>query len=68
MGLVDLEKAAGGYTHHNLPVPATYIVSSDGTIRFAYVNPNYKVRLHPDVLVAAARTMPEYRLRLPKKD
>ena len=27
----------------------------DGMIHFAYVNPNYKVRLSPAVLVAAAR-------------
>jgi peroxiredoxin len=50
---IDLEKAAGK-THHVLPVPATYIIGTDGVINFAYINPNYKVRLHPDVLLAAA--------------
>ena len=50
---IDLEKASGE-THHVLPVPATYIIGKDGVINFAYVNPNYKARLHPDVLLAAA--------------
>ncbi len=51
---IDLEKASGE-THHVLPAPATYIIGTDGIINFAYINPNYKVRLHPDVLLAAAK-------------
>lgn len=50
---IDLEKASGE-DHHVLPAPATYIIGMDGIINFAYINPNYKVRLHPDVLLAAA--------------
>lgn len=53
---IDLEKASGE-THHVLPAPATYIIGTDGIINFAYINPNYKVRLHPDVLLAAAKAM-----------
>jgi peroxiredoxin len=37
-----------------LPAPATFLIGSDGIIRFEYTNPDYKVRLHPDVLLAAA--------------
>ena len=55
---IDLE-GASGEAHHVLPAPATYIVGSDGVINFAYINPDYKVRLHPDVLVAAARAYKE---------
>jgi peroxiredoxin len=51
---VDLE-AVSGESHHVLPAPATFIVASDGMIRFQYTNPDYHVRLHPDVLLAAAR-------------
>ena len=51
---IDLEKASGE-NHHVLPAPATYIIGTDGIINFAYINPDYKVRLHPDVLLAAAR-------------
>ncbi len=50
----DLE-GASGRTHHMLPVPATFVIDRKGVIQFAYVNPDYRVRLHPDVLVAAAR-------------
>jgi len=59
---LDLEKASG-YQHHILPAPATFIVDTDGIIKFSYVNPDYTVRLHPDVLLAAARTMPGYDLK-----
>jgi peroxiredoxin len=51
---IDLEDASGE-THHVLPVPATFIVDADGVIQFQHTNPNYKMRLHPDVLLAAAR-------------
>ena len=51
---IDLE-AASGKSHHVLPAPSTYIIASDGMIRFQYTNPDYAVRLHPDVLLAAAR-------------
>jgi len=51
---IDLENASGE-THHVLPAPATYIIGTDGVINFAYINPDYKVRLHPDVLVSAAK-------------
>jgi peroxiredoxin len=51
---IDLE-AASGETHHLLPVPAVFIVGTDGLIKFSHANPDYKVRLEPDVLLAAAR-------------
>ena len=51
---IDLE-AASGETHHVLPAPSTFIIGTDGVIRFQYTNPDYAVRLHPDVLLAAAR-------------
>jgi len=55
---IDLEKASGE-NHHVLPAPATYIIGTDGIINFAYINPDYKVRLHPDVLLAAAKAYNE---------
>ncbi|MBC8481434.1 MAG: redoxin domain-containing protein [Planctomycetes bacterium] len=51
---IDLE-AASGQTHHLLPVPAVFIVGTDGTIHFSYTNPDYKVRLSPDELLKAAQ-------------
>jgi peroxiredoxin len=51
---IDLE-AASGESHHELPVPAVFILDRKGVIRFAYANPDYKVRLKADDLLAAAR-------------
>jgi peroxiredoxin len=52
---IDLN-AASGENHHILPVPAVFILSSDGTISFEYVNPNFTERLNRNVLLAAAET------------
>jgi len=51
---IDLE-AASGQSHHLLPHPAVYVVAPDGTIRFAHVNEDYKVRLEPEKILAAAK-------------
>lgn len=51
---IDLE-AASGETHHELPVPAVFIVDRSGVIRFVYANADYKIRLAPEVLLAEAR-------------
>ena len=51
---IDLEEYSGA-KHHLLPVPAVFLIGKNGTILFQYVNPDYKVRLHPDVLLAAAK-------------
>lgn len=59
---IDL-KQASGYDHHVLPVPSLFMIGTDGIIKFQYANPDYKIRLHPDVLLAAARTMPNRKLR-----
>ena len=50
---VDLETTSGE-THHELPVPAVYIIDRQGVIRFAYANADYKVRLGAQPLLAAA--------------
>ena len=41
--------------HHILPAPAVYIVDQQGTVKFQYVNPNYRERISGDVLLAAAK-------------
>lgn len=40
-----------------LPVPATYLLSSDGTIRLAFVDPDFRRRLEPADLLASLRRM-----------
>lgn len=52
---IDLE-AAAGQKHHLLPVPAVFIIGTDGRIRFAYANSDYKVRLSGEALLEAARS------------
>jgi peroxiredoxin len=51
---IDIEDASGE-THHLLPIPAVFIVGKDGVIDFSYANPDYKTRLAPEVLLAAAK-------------
>ena len=40
-----------------LPVPAGYLVDASGSIAFHFVHPDYSVRLDPDVLIAAAKSV-----------
>lgn len=51
---MDLNDRSGD-DHRALPAPATFIIGTDGIIQFSYVNPDYTVRLAPEVLLAAAR-------------
>jgi peroxiredoxin len=51
---LDLEEHSGA-KHHLLPVPAVFIISKEGQVLFQYVNPDYKVRLYPEILLAAAK-------------
>jgi peroxiredoxin len=51
---IDLE-AASGATHHELPVPAVFIIDRNGVIRFAHWDPDYKVRMKGEEILAAAR-------------
>jgi len=48
-------QAASGHDHHFLPVPAVFVVASSGMIQFEYINPDYSVRAHPDLLLSALR-------------
>ena len=51
---IDLE-GDSGHDHHILPTPGNFIISTEGIIEFAYVNPNYRERIDPELLVTAAR-------------
>lgn len=51
---MDLETSSGE-KHHILPVPGVFVVDSNGIIQFEYVNPDYKVRMNPDLLFQAAQ-------------
>ncbi len=58
---IDIE-AASGETHHLLPVPSVFMTGSDGNIEFAHANPDYKIRLAPEELLAAAKAQPTRRM------
>ena len=55
---LDLETANGDDTF-TLPVPATYVVATDGTIRFAVADPDYTTRAEPADVVAALHALTE---------
>ena len=48
--------AASGKDHHLLPHPAVFVANTNGVIRFAHVNADYKVRLEPKKILAAVST------------
>jgi peroxiredoxin len=49
----DIEESSMA-RHGVLPVPAVFAVNGEGIITFAYANPDYRVRISADELVAAA--------------
>ena len=53
---IDIE-ADSGHNHHLLPVPSVFVVGTDGLVHFAYVNPNYKVRLDSGLLLKVAEVV-----------
>jgi peroxiredoxin len=53
---IDLASASGE-THGLLPVPAVYVLDRKGKILFEYINPEYQVRIPPEVVLAAAKAL-----------
>ena len=49
---IDLP-AANGDSSFELPVPATYVIDRDGTVRWAHVDVDYRTRAEPADLLAA---------------
>jgi len=49
--------ALDGSSKVALPVPAVYVVDREGLIHFNYVNPNFRVRLSPELLYQATKTL-----------
>jgi peroxiredoxin len=55
---IDLQ-ANSGQKHNLLPVPAVFLIGTDGVIQFSYVNPNYKVRVDSGIVLKAAEVIAE---------
>src|SRR5207237_9040016 len=49
---LDLPKLYGN-TSWFLPIPATYVIDRTGTVRDAYVNPDFRYRLDPAAILAS---------------
>lgn len=49
---IDLEKSSGE-KHHVLPVPSVFLIDAEGVVQFSYVNPDYRVRVSSNVVLAA---------------
>lgn len=64
---IDLVDASGR-DHGLLPVPALFIIGTDGIVRFQYVNPNYKIRISETLFVAAASAALEQKPLVPLKN
>ena len=52
----DLQRVNGGHSR-TLPLPATYVIDRDGTIRWAFVDTDYTVRAEPADILAALDTL-----------
>lgn len=50
---IDLEKASG-HDHYKLPIPAAYLIGTDGRILYAHANEDYKVRVDAQSLLKEA--------------
>ncbi len=52
-----LPQSGGVNTAALLPVPAIFVLNTDGSIEFEYISPNYKKRLNPDLLLAVLEAL-----------
>jgi peroxiredoxin len=62
--LIPLYKQSGidipafnGDESYELPIPATYVVDSDGTIKLAFVDADYTKRLNPDEVIKTLQNL-----------
>lgn len=52
---IDLPPVPGEPAARWLPVPAVYVIGRDGVVKFVHADPDYKARLAPAEVLAAAR-------------
>lgn len=55
-GKIDLEKHNGDDSAE-LPLPATFLVDTDGTIKFAHADVDYRVRAEPEAVIAELKKL-----------
>lgn len=54
-----LDNYSDGQNPGILPVPSLFVVETDGTILFEYINPDYKHRISADMLISVLRHLNE---------
>ncbi len=52
-----LSEYSDGQNPGYLPVPSLFVLNTQGEILFEYINPNYKVRIPADLLLAVLKTL-----------
>ncbi len=55
-GRLDLA-AYSGTDRHELPLAVTYVVDTDGVIRYAFVDPDYRRRAEPEDIITALKKL-----------
>lgn len=53
LDLADIYGSAGGF----LPIPATFVVDRHSVVRYAFVDPDFRKRAEPDVVIEAVRRL-----------
>ena len=53
---LDLEKINNG-NGTILPIPATFVLGSDGVVKWSYVNIDYRTRSEPDEIIEALKNL-----------
>ena len=53
---LDLEKINNG-NGSILPIPATFVLGSDGVVKWSYVNIDYRTRSEPDEIIEALKNL-----------
>ena len=48
-----------GNKDYSLPIPATYLVDSNGMIRQAFIHADYTQRMKPEAIITLLQTMKE---------
>ncbi|MGW3007387.1 peroxiredoxin-like family protein [Streptomyces sp. NPDC001219] len=56
----DLQRVNGGHAR-TLPLPATYVIDRDATIRWSFIDTDYTTRAEPSDILAALDALPSAR-------
>jgi peroxiredoxin len=52
-----LSERSNGQNNGLLPVPSLFVVDTSGKILFEYINPDYKMRISPGLLLAVLKEL-----------